>query len=338
MVYLHIPFCRKRCIYCGFFSTTDCRSEVLDRFTEDVIAEIRARRSEIPGTLGTNTLYIGGGTPSVMPLPFFKAVVRELDLPRPEEFTVEVNPDDIVKRKSTFVEELAGIGVNRISMGIQSLDDGILSWMGRRHDAGTAKEAYRIVRQAGISNVSLDLIFGMDRLTDDILRDTLEQIVGMRPEHISAYQLGIEEDSHLGRLEAEGKYMPMDDESCARQYGIICRTLSAAGYRHYEISNWALPGYEAKHNSAYWKRVPYVGIGPGAHSLSIDGDTQIRSWNCNSIHDWKSTSETLSAEEIREENIMLGLRTAEGTIIDGKRIVIPEEKWFISDSIIEDLI
>lgn len=255
-----------------------------------------------------------------------------------DEFTVEVNPEDIVRNGVQYAAGLRNLGVNRISMGVQSLDDTLLKWMGRRHDSARARQAFRILRQAGFSNISLDVIFGIGGLDSDTLLKTLDGIIELRPEHISAYQLSIEEGSSLARLEKEGKYLQADEDTCSEQYYLICARLREAGYDHYEISNWSLPGYRAKHNSAYWDRSPYVGLGPGAHSFLIKGSLQRRSWNSQELYAWSSEGETLTSEEIREESIMLGLRRKEGIEVDGKYLSIPEDKWFIADSIIAELI
>ena len=266
------------------------------------------------------------------------AVTEPVEVTSPfEEFTVEVNPEDIVEKGSEYVRGLLALGVNRISMGVQSFDDGILRWMNRRHDAARAVEAFRILRGSGVRNISIDLIFGLSQLTDEIWKDTIEKALELAPEHISAYQLSIEEGSALAKMVADGRYVEATDEQCRRLYDILCQSLRLAGYHHYEISNFAKPGFEAVHNSAYWRRVPYVGLGPGAHSLSGN----VRSWNsqklphrqpgealsCNPHLPTCQTSdrnpsgmlvtysrnfETLSPEDIRVERIMLSLRTDKG--------------------------
>ena len=393
MVYLHVPFCRSFCTYCDFYSEIACRdrdAQLFEAYTVAVCAEAARRRGEIEATRGLDTLYIGGGTPSVLPLSVFKRIVDRIGppaTPRADgnyfsdrfaekpisappsttpahcrapftEFTVEVNPEDIVEKGGAYVRGLLGLGVNRVSMGVQSLDDGILRWMNRRHDAARARQAYRILRNAGVENVSVDLIFGLSQLSETIFAETLDEIVRWRPEHISAYQLSIEESSALGRMVREGRYEEASQEQCAAQYRLLCDVLRAAGYVHYEISNWALPGREAVHNSGYWSRLPYVGLGPGAHSF--DGTT--RSWNPTSLrHSGElppETTEALSEAEVREETIMLGLRTARGIpegladavrtaemLADGRlvrtaegRLRIPEDRWFVSDDIMADLI
>ena len=268
---------------------------------------------------------------------------------------MEVNPEDIVEKGADYVRGLRELGVNRISMGVQSLDDGILRWMNRRHDATHARQAFRILREAGVENLSIDLIFGLSQLSEAILAQTLDEVLEWRPEHISAYQLSIEEGSALARLVRDGRYAEAPQEQCAAQYTLLCERLREAGYVHYEISNWALPGREAVHNSAYWTRHPYVGLGPGAHSF--DGRT--RSWNEESVPEYTPGGrEMLSEAEAREEQIFLGLRTARGipetwletdaaaeALADGRlvrlpegRVRIPEDRWFVSDDIIASLI
>ena len=380
MVYLHVPFCRSFCTYCDFYSEIACRgrdAQLFEDFTAAVCAEAFLRRDEIEATRDLNTLYIGGGTPSVLPLALLNTLINTIGLPATSrtdenyfpnkfvgkpifapssitpahagapyaEFTIEVNPEDIVEKGEAYVRGLLELGVNRVSMGVQSLDDGILRWMNRRHDAAHARQAFRILRDAGVKNISVDLIFGLSQLSEATLTQTLREIVAWRPEHISAYQLSIEEGSALGKLVRDGRYEEASQERCAAQYQLLCEGLRAAGYSHYEISNWARPGFEAIHNSAYWTRHPYVGLGPGAHSF----DGHIRSWNLEQLprssqlspetsfgpHRCASLavpplteprvatvsgdsgclrrgSERLSDEESVEEQIMLGLRTARG--------------------------
>lgn len=361
MIYVHIPFCKSFCTYCGFYSET---SACYDRYVEALLGEIDRRKSEFDATKDVNTLYIGGGTPSVMPLPLLCRVVEALKdalgSRNFDEFTVELNPEDVIQRGEAYAEALLGMGVTRASMGVQSFDDGILRWMNRRHDAATAVRAYRILEKSGFRNISIDLIFGLPELGSDsqpkhsaslpghfpdhrgengyvpllderlwrktILRALDISASGMLPSHISAYQLSVEPDSALDGMIADGRCREASEESCARQYEILCEELSAAGYHHYEISNFALPGMEARHNSAYWQHVPYVGLGPGAHSLSIlpDGH-RCRSWNSPDLKLYLETfaplgqrdtgcsgQETLSPVQLGIENVMLGLRTSRG--------------------------
>lgn len=375
MIYVHIPFCKSFCTYCGFYSET---SACYDRYVEALLGEIDRRKSEFDATMDVNTLYIGGGTPSVMPLPLLCRVVEALKDESGsrnfDEFTVELNPEDVIQRGEAYAEALLGMGVTRASMGVQSFDDAVLRWMNRRHDAETAVRAYRILEKSGFRNISIDLIFGLPELGPDsqtrhsdsflghsdsqprhsdslsgrfsghrgkdgyvpllderLWRETILRALdisssGMLPSHISAYQLSVEPDSALDGMIADGRCRETSEESCARQYEILCEELSAAGYHHYEISNFALPGMEARHNSAYWRHVPYVGLGPGAHSLSIlpDGH-RCRSWNSPDLKLYLETfaplgqrdtgcsgQETLSPVQLGIENVMLGLRTSLG--------------------------
>ena len=327
MIYIHIPFCKSFCTYCDFYSEI-CSQKVQKLFVDELCKEIGERRAEIKSTLGLNTLYIGGGTPSVLEPELLKRIVDTLGYGPYREFTVEVNPDDITPEYARFLKWL---GVNRVSMGVQSFNDDVLRWMNRRHNAQGAVEAFRHLREAGFDNISIDLIFGISSLSREVWEDTLKKAIELRPEDISAYQLTVEEGSNLDELISKGLYQEASDEQCAEQYNVLCSMLRSAGFNHYEISNFAVPGKEAVHNQAYWRRLPYAGLGPGAHSLTGE-DT--RSWNTSEISGWKREYEHLTPEQIREERLMLGLRTAAG--VDGMRI--PESDWFISDSIIEGLI
>jgi oxygen-independent coproporphyrinogen-3 oxidase len=354
MIYIHVPFCRSYCTYCDFYSEIPCSNREgadFQCYTCSLLSEIEARRSEISATLGMNTLYIGGGTPSALPLENLKQIADALKCFGPyREFTIEVNPEDIVDKGDAYVEALRAIGVTRFSMGVQSLDDKMLSWMNRRHNAAGARKAFGLLK----GERSVDIITGVPDMSIEILEKTVDEVIGWRPEHISAYQLSIEEGSALEKMIEDGKTDEAPEEECRKHYEFLCTSLKTAGYHHYEISNWSLPGHEALHNSAYWKRVPYVGLGPGAHSLRIGEDgTQIRSWNSKQISGWSvKGSEILSEQEIREETIMLGLRTDGGisgsllgdcdcslleALLNGN-YRIPENRLFVADDIISSLI
>lgn len=340
MIYIHIPFCGSFCTYCDFYSeVTGGRS--YDGFVSSLCKEIETEKENIDKEV--NTLYIGGGTPSVLPLSAFCAIGDLLGRDF-SEYTVEVNPEDIVANGRSYIEGLTGLGVNRISMGVQSFDDKMLKWMNRRHDSDTALKAYGILRDSGVGNISIDLIFGIAHLDDDLWIRTVAQAVALKPQHISAYQLSVESGSALAGMVRTGKYTEAEESQCRRQYDILCSMLADAGYRHYEISNFAIPGYEAMHNSAYWRHVPYRGFGPGAHSLDVEGGNYIRSWNLPNLgkyvayygnsegcgNEKKNTchrddsialsdvrqSEVLNAEQIAIEKIMLGLRTDSGVCRD----------------------
>ena len=297
MIYVHVPFCRSFCTYCDFYSevASRCRKAedaqkqeaLFEDFAQALACEVSSRAGEI--TDDVNTLYIGGGTPSVLPLSAFRALLdalRSVGHGGPfDEFTVEVNPEDIIEKGHAYVEGLLELGVNRISMGVQSFDDSVLKFMNRRHSADEAVRAYAILEEAGVRNISIDLIFGLPQLSMDQWRETLDKALsissrGVLPQHISSYQLSVEPGSMLARLVEKDRWNEASDELCQEQYEALCSALSAAGYHHYEISNFAQPGFEAVHNSAYWRHVPYVGFGPGAHSYinpaEISPDTLFR--------------------------------------------------------------
>ena len=268
MIYVHVPFCKKFCTYCDFYSEI-AEEGCFKAYGDGVCAEIRQRAKDMDDD--PRTLYFGGGTPSVLPLSVLTRILITLDEVGHggpyREFTMEVNPEDIVEKGKGYVESLLSLGVNRLSIGVQSFDDRMLQWMNRRHDAAGAKEAFRLAREAGAENISLDLIFGITHLDDAVWADTIDQAIALGPEHISCYQLSVEGESALAEMVAEGRYTEADDTLCRRQYDMLCQKLGAAGYHHYEISNFAKEGFEAVHNGGYWERRPYVGIGPGAHSF-----------------------------------------------------------------------
>ena len=386
MIYVHVPFCRSFCTYCDFYSEVAARcrkaedavkQEVLfGEFAEAVAAEAVARSGEMSDDV--NTLYIGGGTPSVLPLSAFRALVGTLGEAKSfEEFTVEVNPEDIIEKGHEYVEGLLELGVNRISMGVQSFDDKVLRFMNRRHTAAEAVRAYAILEESGVRNISIDLIFGLPQLSLDQWKNTLDKALnissrGTLPQHVSSYQLSVEPGSMLARLAEKGVWSEASDEVCQEQYSALCEALASAGYHHYEISNFALPGYEAVHNSAYWRHVPYVGLGPGAHGFSpLDASRQ---WNADDLQAYLDAyrngdfsaireGETLTREQLVLEHIMLGLRTSAGLPADylrahcepaafdraldsgdlqavpgSERLRIPESRFFVSDSIISSLV
>ena len=385
MVYLHVPFCRSFCTYCGFYSETCSKSrqsELFNEYADAVLTEAEERKEEIRSN-PLRTLYIGGGTPSVLPPDVLRRMVQGIrrvqgDTPL-REFTIEVNPEDIVEKGDEYLAGLLDLGVTRISMGIQSFDDGILRWMNRRHDSARARKAYSMIRRAAERagkeiEVSIDLIFGIPGLDLQTWERTVSAALSLgkgegfkAPDHISAYQLSIEEGSALEEKIARGECTEASDEDCSRQYRTLCRKLREGGYNHYEISNFAIPGKEAVHNSAYWNRTPYVGLGPGAHSLTIrDDGQQVRSWNTQVLpargKTYSREMEVLSDEDIRVERIMLGLRTSAGlpadelSLLAGKDALekqtaagcltigpdgmarIPEERFFVSDEIIGSLV
>ena len=325
-IYIHIPFCRRKCIYCDFFSVGE-RLADWPRLVDALLAEARER---IPSgaslSRSSYSLYIGGGTPSLLPPAEFRRLSQGLleMLPSaPVEFTVEVNPDDVTELSARLWREC---GVDRVSMGVQSLVDTELRLIGRRHDSATARKAFSILR-SHFANISLDLMFGLPEQTLDSLAHTLEGFIGMAPEHISAYSLMYEERTALTRMRDSGRIAEAPEDRSVEMFRMINARLAEAGWEQYEISNYARPGRRSIHNSNYWQGRPYIGLGPGAHSydgLSTrranlpDLKTYLSCYApCPSPNPSSPTTapfelEQLSDNDLREEMIMTRLRTREG--------------------------
>lgn len=361
-LYIHIPFCKKLCGYCDFFKTMSLaqKSEVLARIAE----EMEERAAMLEGTT-LKTIYFGGGTPTVCEPDELGALLRTaervFDCSEVEEVTVEANPDDLT---TEYLEGLRRVGVNRLSIGIQSFRDEDLGFMNRRHTAEEAEDAVRRARKAGFDNISIDLIYGLEGVSLEEWRYSVERAISLGVEHISAYHLTIEEGTLFGKRGVATAPEELSD----KEYELLCEVLGEAGYEHYEISNFALPGRRSKHNSAYWRGTPYLGLGPGAHSF--DGNNH-RSWNLPSIKKYLAgeslESETLSQSERYEEVVMVALRTAEGVDLSlleaqfgaekraffeseaarflergilcrkGENVTFAESSWLISDSVIAEL-
>ena len=348
-LYVHFPFCASKCIYCDFYARV---RRDWNLYVEALLREFSERKDFLKGVPPT-TCYFGGGTPSLLPV---AATARVADALRTTsetsafaEFTLEANPDDVTVDKAAAWREM---GVTRVSMGVQSFCDAHLRWMHRRHTAAGAEAAFGRLRAAGFGNLSLDLIFGFTGLADADWVASINRALALRPEHISCYQM-------------TGRYADPDEERCCRQYTLLQERLAAAGYGQYEVSNFALPGFESRHNGAYWARQPYLGLGAGAHSF--DGD-RLRSWNTPDIDAYVASrprgSERLSDREVLEEKLMLSLRTVRGLdlsslsreerrqiketaleelskagrlIVSQDRIRIPEAQLFVSDAVIREL-
>ena len=321
-VYVHIPFCASRCAYCDFFSTLRLGDAGV-AYVGALIAEARKRRDELDGEM-IKTCYLGGGTPSQLPLELLARLVEGLravlDLSGLEEFTIEANPDDVTPR---WCEALSALGINRVSMGVQSFQDSVLRFIGRRHTAAQAIEAVAHLRKAGIDNISIDLIYGLPGQTVDSWRESVVQAISLKPQHISAYGLSYEPGTRLWQQREKGEIIEAPEEACLEMYHVLVEELQAAGYEQYEISNFALPGYQSRHNSSYWKETPYLGLGAAAHSY----DGKIRRANPADLKRYiegvmagktVSEQEEMTRWERYDERIMLGLRTAIG--LDARRL------------------
>lgn len=285
-IYIHIPFCKTRCIYCDFYSTT--RSELKKRYIRALCQELRMRQDYLEGAT-IETIYFGGGTPSQLDEEDFRLVFSTIGevygLEDTKEITLEANPDDLTEEYVTMLRHLP---FNRISMGIQTFDDATLKLLNRRHNAAQAIEAVGRCRRAGFENISIDLIYGLPGETDERWERDLEQAVSLNVEHISAYHLTYEEGTRIYELLQAHRIREVDEESSVRFFSTLIDTLGAAGYEHYEISNFCRPGKHSRHNTSYWKGIPYLGCGPSAHSFN----THTREWNVASLEEYMHGIET----------------------------------------------
>ncbi len=314
-VYFHIPFCAQKCLYCDFYSVASVRHR--PTYCDALLREWQLRREELNGA-PLHTIYFGGGTPSILPVSDIARVLDALPLSHVTEITIEVNPDDITRE---YANALAGIGINRISMGVQSFDDGELRFLRRRHDAHQALKAFETLRNAGFGNISLDLMFALPGQTLLSWQHTITQTLALRPEHISCYSLMYEDGTLLSRLLREGKIKECDDALNEQMYRYLISTLKDNGYQHYEISNFSLPGSHSRHNSSYWDGTPYLGLGTGAHSF----DGNCRRYNPSNVALYTQTlqsgrsayeEEHLTEADRYNEFIMTRLRTARGIDLD----------------------
>lgn len=304
--YIHIPFCKKRCLYCDFFSTT-----LLERRTEYVEAllrEIQARKDEAGEPI--RTVYLGGGTPSTLEAEDIRRLLEAIGIQEAEEVTMELNPGDATP---SYLQALRKIGINRLSIGIQTFQDNLLKLIGRRHNAAQAIEAVKKAQEAGFDNISIDLMYALPTQTMEQWKADIETALRLGVQHISCYGLMYEEGTALTRRIEAGTLEAIDENTENAMYDYLCARLREAGFVHYEVSNFALPGYEARHNSSYWDGTPYVGVGAGAHSYTGN----VRSWNASDVEAYihgeaKREQETLTDKDLYNERIMLGLRTSRG--------------------------
>ena len=313
-LYIHIPFCASRCIYCGFYSTTLAKEQ--GAYVDALCHEMALRKNE---TRELSTVYLGGGTPSLLSPDNLRKIFRNIsDVFSPSwekmEVTIECNPDDITPE---FCSLLRDLQINRVSMGAQTFSDERLRFLHRRHNAAEVPLAIECLRAHDIVNISIDLMFAFPNETLEEWSHDIDAALQLRPEHISAYSLQYEEDTPLYRLLEKGAIKEADDELYRRMYSLLCKRLTDAGYEHYEISNFALPHFRSRHNSSYWHDIPYIGLGASAHSYS--GIT--RSWNVSDLHAYiksinanelPNESEKITPDTHYDDMIMTALRTHEG--------------------------
>lgn len=377
-LYVHIPFCVSRCIYCGFYSTVgiDKRDEYLDALQKEIEIRNEYLNEDI------NTIYIGGGTPSALSNKQLERLFRiigkfveeknkcRITENKEFEFTIECNPNDLDDEKIDLLRESL---VNRVSMGVQTFDDSRLKFIKRRHNSAQAKKVFRKLRKAGFGNISIDLMFGFPNQTIDEWGKDIDEAIGLQPEHLSVYSLMIEEGTPLYNLVAAGKVKEIDEEKSLAMYKLLCKKMEESGYEHYEISNFAKHGCHSRHNSSYWRDIPYMGIGAAAHSY----DGLSRQWNISDLNKYidgigkgkvsfereiidetthfndiittaTRTAEGISLEKIKREfgekylnNLMNEAKKyiANGMLeIADNNLRLTKEGVFISDSIMSDLI
>lgn len=316
-IYIHIPFCKSRCRYCDFFSTTQL--EKREAYVKAVVEEWGHYQNEW-SKQEIRTIYLGGGTPSLLPIESLRlllhSILSGIDASHVQEITLEANPGDITAEK---IQAWRAMGINRLSMGIQSFNDQLLQLVGRRHTAEQAIQAVKTAQTEGICNISIDLMYALPGQTMAEWQADIAQALTLEVPHISSYGLIYEEGTPLTQWLEQGKIKAIDEESEMQMYDYLVEQLTKHGYEHYEVSNFAMPGHHSKHNSSYWNDTPYLGLGAGAHSYN----GQSRWWNIDDIdeyitqamsHQLSLERETITHEERHTEQVMLGLRTSKGVL------------------------
>ena len=393
-LYIHIPFCKSRCVYCGFYSTTgqELRQRYVDALCREM--EIRGEWRDLSGEWrdlsgewrvesgernDIETVYLGGGTPSQLSIEQLRQIFlyinkvyslsslhSPLSTENSTEITIEMNPDDVTV---DFAVALQQLGVNRVSMGAQTFNDERLRFLHRRHSAKQVHQAVETLRHSGFKNISIDLMYGFPEETLEDWEADINEALSLNVEHISTYSLMYEEDTPLYQLLEQGKVSEIDEELERQMYYTLIDRLEAAGYEHYEISNFAQPGFRSRHNSSYWQGIPYIGIGAAAHSYDIN----TRSWNIADIRQYITgieqgqrlyESETLDEDTRYNDAVTVALRTCEGLDLSklppeqrtyclanaqrhldakllklqGNHLSLTKEGLFVSDMIMSDLI
>lgn len=360
-IYLHVPFCGRRCSYCDFAIAVR-KTVPVERYVENIVQELVARGIEF--STEQRTIYFGGGTPSKLGGAGIASLlhgIREFSgvdkfSTKVREVTVEANPEDISVHA---VRSWQAAGVNRVSLGVQSFDPGVLSWMHRGHTSEEAAVAVQTIREGGIDEVSLDLIFAIpDQVGASRLAADLDRAVALEPTHLSVYGLTVEPRTPLGRWTARGAVEEAPEERYAAEFLLAHERLVAAGFEHYEVSSYARPGHRAIHNAAYWSGAPYLGLGPSAHGF----DGRVRRWNTSAYAEWSTQveqgidplagEETIGPDERLAEAVYLGLRTSDGLVLrpedatiigpwidagwgrqEGDRLVLTPDGWLRIDAL-----
>jgi oxygen-independent coproporphyrinogen III oxidase len=343
-IYIHVPFCKQACSYCDFYFVT--REDLKSAYVDALCNQIKLELPEFARTRTLTSIYFGGGTPSrlnsVQLERILETITRHVDVSSVKEVTLEANPDDVNK---VMLQDLKSMGVNRLSMGVQSFDPALLTFMNRAHTSGEALHCLELIREIDFPSFTVDLIYGNPGQTDEALERDLHTLLQFTPPHVSAYALTIESGTRLGKAVERGRLSPVDDEIVSRHMAIVQQRLEAEGMLRYEVSNYALAGHEAMHNGNYWQHVPYIGFGPGAHSLDLRLNDQgsvvsAQRWEmerdlkryCANTTANSETSvenrkdglrhniESLTSLQLAEERLIMGLRTSGGISLQDLRL------------------
>ena len=325
-IYIHIPYCKQACHYCDFHFSTSMKTK--NEMIDCIVKEMDIRESEFSKKI--DSLYIGGGTPSLMTNleleTIFNGLEKKVSIGDIKEITIEINPEDLISEKLEFYKE---IGINRLSIGIQSMNNNILKWMNRSHDTNQVINGLNNTKVAGFENINLDFIYGTPKNLSRDYKSELLEILKFNPTHLSCYHLTIEDGTYFGHLEKNKKIKRIEDDISQQEFRWISEKLKSKNYQHYEISNFAVQGKESFHNSNYWNQSSYIGLGPGAHSFR----NSTRRWNISNnrlyIKNIKAgipyfEQEVLSPYDIVNEKIMLGLRTLNGLDKDHVFSIVPQ--------------
>lgn len=314
-IYIHIPFCKKRCTYCDFY--TEVAPQFIPSIVDSIVKELHLRKHYIKNET-IKTIYFGGGTPSVLKMNEFQRIFDTIynlfEIEVDAEITFEANPDDLT---SDYLKTTSTLPFNRISIGIQSFEDADLKRINRRHTSNEAISAVKNAQKAGFKNISIDLIYGLPLQTKEKWQKQLDIAFGLNIQHISAYGLTYEEGTQLWKQREKGEFDTIDDETMNKMYEILLLNMNKNGFEAYEISNFCLPGFRSKHNTSYWKNEIYMGVGPSAHSFDLES----RQWNVNSIDLYIKAiaenticfeRENLSIVDRYNDYVMVSLRTSDG--------------------------
>jgi len=325
-IYIHIPYCKQACHYCDFHFSTSMKTK--NEMIDCIVKEMDIRESEFSKKI--DSLYIGGGTPSLMTNleleTIFNGLEKKMSIGDIKEITIEINPEDLISEKLEFYKE---IGINRLSIGVQSMNNNILKWMNRSHDTNQVINGLNNTKIAGFENINLDFIYGTPKNLSRDYKSELLEILKFNPTHLSCYHLTIEDGTYFGHLEKNKKIKRIEDDISQQEFRWISEKLKSKNYQHYEISNFAVQGKESFHNSNYWNQSSYIGLGPGAHSFR----NSTRRWNISNnrlyIKNIKAgipyfEQEVLSPYDIVNEKIMLGLRTLNGLDKDHVFSIVPK--------------